>query len=270
MADQRLSTLREAVRRAAAGQQREVLPEFLDLASGDDPFLAWVGAAAALPAMWWMGFAGEASDMLERVVLRFGKLADSAELPAAVPFETAVAAGALYDGTAGVDRLAGMADALPGGNALAGRLWYAMDRMVADGPAVLMPGPALREPRPMFGGADDLAAREVRSLTPEETELLWRQAAGSSRADVLIRLYGAGVAAPPEVPVLYPLADALRAAGRIAEGEQVLLDARPYWRPADPWDTLPATPPLHPNLRQLVTEQLRESYLSKPVAAGWW
>ncbi len=85
------------------------MPALLDLVNGDDALSAWIAADALSGIMWWVGFTGAASDMVERIVLRFGDRAEADELPETVLFTAAVVAGGYYEGTEVVGRLQRMA-----------------------------------------------------------------------------------------------------------------------------------------------------------------
>lgn len=256
--------IREIVLRAASGRQHEALGELLDLTGSDDPPVAWLAAAAALPGMYWEGATSEASDMVQRIVQRFGADAGRFELSPSVGFDVAVAAGTLYDGSDGVPRLLEMAELLPDPNGLRARLLWAAGYMAEHGPAGLMPL-CLTEPGELWPREAALLQRDPAVLDRAEVRRLWQHATARSRPDVLLHLHDAGLAMPGEAPVWYALAASLLRAGRPAEGEQVLLGARAVWYPLDVWDTLPVTPVLNPGLRPLVTAAVRDAYFTLPV-----
>ena len=74
--------IREIVLRAAAGRQHEALGELLDLTGSEDPPIAWMAAAAALPGMYWEGATSEASDWfaLAESLLRAGRPSDAEQI----------------------------------------------------------------------------------------------------------------------------------------------------------------------------------------------
>ncbi len=125
------------------------MPALLDLVNGDDALSAWIAADALAGIMWWVGFTGAASDMVERVVLRFGDRAEADELPETVLFTAAVVAGGYYEGTEVVGRLQRMAGALPAGSSLQRKLLFAAGRHAADPTTGLPLG--LGDPRPLPG-----------------------------------------------------------------------------------------------------------------------
>ena len=262
--DQAAGLIRSIVLRAASGRQYDALGELLDLTGSDDPPVAWLAAAAALPGMYWQGATSEASDMVQRIVERFGAVAGRYQLSPFVRFELAVAAGTLYDGSDGVPRLLEMADLLPEPNGLRTRLLWAAGHMAEHGPAALMPL-CLTEPEELWPREAGLLHRDPATLDAAEVRRLWQHATARSRPDVLLHLRDAGLPLPDEAPVHFALAESLWRAGRPAEGEQVLLGARAVWSPLDIWDTLPITPVLNPGLRPLVTAAVREAYFSLPV-----
>lgn len=109
----------EQVAVARGGRQQQACAALLPLTGVDDPRVCWSAAAACVGWMCWTGWIGEASDMVERVVLRCGSLATELDLPAWRGFVTAVVAGHVYDHTELVPRLSAMAAALPADNVLA-------------------------------------------------------------------------------------------------------------------------------------------------------
>ena len=262
--DEPTAVIREIVLRAAAGHQGEALGDLLALTGSEDPPIAWMAAAAALPGMYWEGATSEASDMVQRIVERFGAVAQQYQLSPLVRFDLAVAAGTLYDGSDGVPRLLEMAGQLPETFGLHGRLLWAAGHMAEHGPAALMPG-CLTEPEELGPTETALLQQNPAELDAGQVSGLWRHATARSRPDVLVHLHDAGLALPDQAPVRYALAESLLRAGRPGEAEQILLDARAVWYPLAVWDTLPITPVLHPGLRQLVTAAVRDAYFTLPV-----
>lgn len=262
--DEPTTVVREIVLRAASGRQDEALGELLDLTGSEDPPIAWLAAAAALPGMYWEGVTSAASDMVERIVDRFGSVAQAHQLSPFVRFDLAVAAGTLYDGSDGVPRLLEMAGRLPTSFGLHTRLLEAAGRMAEYGPAALMPG-CLAEPEELWPMEAGLLARSPAQLDAGQVRRLWIHATAKSRPDVLVHLHDAGLPPPDDAPVWFALAESLLRAGRPQEAEQVLLGARTVWYPLAVWDTLPITPVLHPGLRQAVTAAVRDAYFTLPI-----
>lgn len=262
--DDPTAVIRSIVLRAATGRQGEALGELLDLTGSNHPPIAWLAAAAALPGMYWEGATAEASDMVQRIVERFGAVVGQFDLPPSVEFDLAVAAGTLYDGTDGVPRLLEMAGHLPQPNALRDQLLWAAGQMAEHGPAALMPL-CLGEPQELWPLEAGLLQQNPAELDAGQVRRVWQHATAKSRPDVLVHLHDAGLALPAEPPVWYALAESLLRAGRPGEAEQILLGARAVWYPLAVWDTLPTTPVLHPALRQLITGRVREAYFTSPI-----
>ena len=214
--------------------------------------------------MYWEGEAYAASDMVQRIVERFGAVSQAQQLSPFVRFDLAVAAGTLYDGSDGVPRLLEMAGHLPDSHGLRGRLLWAADHMAEHGPAALMPG-CLGEPEELWPLEAGLLQKNPAELDAGQVRRVWKHATAKSRPDVLLHLHDTHLPPPDDAPVRYALAESLLRAGRPAEGEQVLLDARAVWYPLAVWDTLPITPVLHPALRQLVTAAVRDAYFTLPI-----
>ncbi len=267
--DRAVSAIREIVLRAASGRQHEALGELLTLTGSEDPHLAWLAAAAALPGMCWEDAAGEASVMVERIVERFGSVAEEYELSAHVDFDRAVAAGCLYDEEDGIPRLLRMASQLPSSHGLHAKLVWLAGFMAEHGPAAAMPL-CLTEPEELWKNDAKLLQTMVRrgptALDEQQVRRLWNAATARSRPDVLVSLYDGGLSERVDgTLVMYALAASLLQAGRAGEAEQVLLDARPMWYPLSVWETLPTTPVLNPGLRPLVSDRVVRDYLTLPV-----
>jgi hypothetical protein len=239
------------------------MPALLELVNGDDALSAWIAADALAGIMWWAGFTGAASDMVERVVRRFGGDAETADLPPTVLFTAAVVAGGYYEGTDVVARLQRMAGALPAGNSLQRKFLFAAGRHAAD-PTTGLPL-VLGDPHPLPAFQQALAAADPRKLTPAQRDELWRAYGAASDRGGLIALHDAGCPPPIDVAVEWRLVQALHEAGRPFDAEAVLLAAREHWHLFTWWQTLPHTPVLNPGVRPVVTSRVQEEYLTRPV-----
>jgi hypothetical protein len=145
--DDAYATVGDLARHAQTGQQEAAMWDLIDLTGREEPELAWLAAAGALSGMWWSGAMGDASEMVLRIVQRFGSDVVDRQLPWNVRFDTAVFAGAVYDGTDLLPRLFGMASCLPEDSGLYRRLMWAADRASQDGGTSGLPG-NLGEPNP--------------------------------------------------------------------------------------------------------------------------
>ena len=239
------------------------MPSLLELVNGDDALSAWIAADALAGIMWWVGFTGAASDMVERVVLRFGNRAEADGLPETVLFSAAVVAGGYYEGTEVVGRLQRMAGALPAGNSLQRKFLFAAGRHAAD-PTTGLPL-VLGEPQPLPALQQRLAAADPRTLPRAQLDDLWRAYGAASDRAGLILLFDAGCPRPIDVAVEWRLVQALYEAGRPFDAEEVLLAVRRHWHLFTWWQTLPHTPVLNPGLRPVVTARVQEEYLTSPV-----
>jgi hypothetical protein len=255
--------LRQITADARTGRQRETMPELLKLVNGQDAVSAWIAADALAGIMWWVGFTGAASDMVERVVLRFGGRVEADDLPQTVLFTAAVVAGGYYEGTEVVGRLHRMAGALPAGSGLQRKLLFAAGGHAAD-PTTGLPL-VLGDLRPLPAFQQPLAAADPRTLTPGQSDDLWRAYGAASDRAGLIALHDAGCPRPIDMAVEWRLVQALYEAGRPFDAEAVLLAVREHWPLFTWWQTLPHTPVLNPGLRPVVTARVREEYLTLPV-----
>jgi hypothetical protein len=216
--------------------------------------------------MAWIDFIGAASDMVERIVLRFGHLTETAELPPPGRFLATVVAGGLYEGTEVVSRLHRMADVLPTDCTLQRKLLFAAGRH-ADDPTTGLPL-SLGEPRPLPRFQQRLETKSPKRLRAEELHDLWHAYTSAHRRDGLIGLYDAGCGVPAWSEIELALVQSLYEAGRPDEAESVLLAAREHFHPFFWWETLPHTPILSPGLRPAVTPRVKQVYLTQPVGTS--
>jgi len=263
--DSAWSTVGGIVRYAQAGHQYEALGQLLELSGSDEPLLAWLGAAACLPGMCWSDEADSASDMVMRIVERFGHLVDDLELPGEVGFVTAVVAGGVYDDLDIVPRLFQMASYLRPGSLLHDRALWVAGHVAEHGGEAALPlnlGPS----QPLAPDAAKLAARRWTALTDREVRRLWLAAVHAADRELLLRLWDSPAVRPMDHTLFtWQVAQVLFEAGRTEDAEQALVASATSWYPFASWETLPLTPVLNPGLRPALTERVTDAFWRKPI-----
>ena len=253
------------VRYAQTGHQYEALGQLLELSGSDEPLLAWLGAAACLPGMWWSDEADSASDMVMRVVERFGHLVDDLGLPGEVDFVTAVVAGGVYDDLDIIPRLFEMTSYLRAGSLLHSRALWVAGHVAEHGGAAALPlnlGPS----QPLAPDAAELAARRTKALTDREVRRLWLAAVHAADRELLLRLWDSPAVRPMDHTLFtWQVAQVLVEAGRPEDAEQALVASAASWYPVAVWDTLPITPVLNPGLRPALTERVTDAFWREPI-----
>lgn len=171
----------EQVAVARSGRQQQACAALLPLTGSDDPQVGWSAAAACVGWMCWTGWISEASDMVERVVLRWGSRATELSLPAWPGFVTAVVAGHVYDDAELLPRLSAIAAALPAEHPLAAQFSIQAAASVLD-PQAGLPRIGLDGTDP--GGSDaglTAAASAARAGRSAQAQQLLIEAAGHWR-----------------------------------------------------------------------------------------
>ena len=262
------SVVGEIVRYARTGHQSEALGQLLDLTGSEEPAVAWLASAGCLTGMWWSGVADAASEMVMRIVERFGDVSVALELPQHVLFPTAVIAGGVYDDLEIVPRLFEMASLLPAGSAMSRRALWSADYVVEHGGAAALPGNLDPTSDPLDDDAAQLLTRPLPGLTDREVRRLWLAAVDASRRDVLLQLWDSGVTKPWDHTItMWRMAQVLVEAGRPAEAEQALIATAATCHPGA-WDPLPVTVAVNPGLRPAITERVTEVFWTQPIGDG--
>lgn len=254
----------DAVRMARSGRQAEAVPRLVALSSDPDPQTRWTATAAQLGWWWWTGQSAHAADLAEHIVVSTGGLANDADLVPITEFVVAIAAAAYYDGADPAPRLERMAAALPHDHHQYTLISGNLEQLVAH-PRVLLPM-AIPAPEAMSPANEALLRRDPGSLGRAAADGLYADAANRGRRDVLLALLDSGQPVPDRGYVLTWLAQTLAEAGRPAEARALLVRYLRTWLPSGWWQTLPSEPPLCPELRFLVTDDVRRAALTDPVA----
>ncbi|MER8182695.1 hypothetical protein [Kitasatospora sp. NPDC094015] len=257
------------VSQARQGRFLEVLPELLGLAErpGGNRNPVWEAAAAAIQILFWQDRFEEAADLtamlIERDGPRGGELCDQS-----VPFRSAFLAAELHAGVPARPRLLAAAAAVPDGRRLGAELRWVADQLADHRVEELLPNPGDwgGPVKPLDGhSGTQFVDRDHHGLTAREKRLLWEALAWSNdfaRADRLAR---ESDEAPQQVAVCTWLAGWYATRGEIASGERMLLAAHERWWPSAKWDAVPDPPVLQPALRLVVTDRVREHYLTRPI-----
>lgn len=256
------------ISQARHGRFDELLPELLETArrSVGDRDEAWEAAAAAIQILFWHDRFAEAADLAEALIASDGPL--GGELcDQDMPFDEAFLAAQLHVDSAASPRLQEAAGHVPAGRNLNEQLLWLADAVSERPIEELLPshfdwgGPA----KPLNGIGAELAGREFATLDADGKYTLWQalmKANDFDRAHELAR--SSGKAPDRYAPCLW-MAGWYAVRGDVPRGEQMLLAAHDRWWPYMKWDAIPAGPVLQPTLRLVVTDRVREQYLTRPI-----
>jgi len=257
------------IAQARHGRFDELLPELLDLArrpkGSRNP--VWEATAAAIQILFWQDRFAEAAELAENLILRDGPLAGEL-CDQTVPFRSAFLAAERYAGEPARPRLLAAAERVPEGRNLRTDLLWVADQLPDRPIEELLPnaaawgGPAT-SPDGLSGA--HLLDREYTSLTPREQRLVWQTLAGANLFGRAHELAESSGDTPPQFAVCTWLAGWYATEGDLERGERMLLAARLRWWPFATWDAIPDPPVLQPALRLVVTDRVREDYLTRPI-----
>jgi hypothetical protein len=255
--------------RARAGEFREVLPALRTLAAKDGPrALAqrWQAAAAAITIMFWQDEFAEAADLADELITTDGPrespIRDQDE-----PFTVALLAAEAHAGHPATPRCSRLAKSVPAGSVLGERLAWLSEALAHQSAVSLLPNhsPWGEPPSPMDGviGADYLA-EDYEALPANKRRALCNVLRNTNQFERGWDLYER-VGLPPQWEVCVWLAGWCATLDRTDEGRRILLAAHDLWWPYATWDCLPPDPAVQPVLRGLVTDEVREHYLTHPI-----
>ncbi|MER8187974.1 hypothetical protein [Kitasatospora sp. NPDC094015] len=261
--------------RARYGGHREVLPELLALATDQAarPDPAWEAGAAAIQILCWEDRFAEAGDLADLLIERQGPAGGSL-CDQGMPFDEAYLAADLYAGVPAQPRLRAAADRIPKGRVLHDRLLWLAEQLDLRPVEVLLPchydwgGPLV--PREGVIG-EWLLDRDFVTLQVREKRVAWEAIARTNdfaRGRELVESLGE---LPGQYYLCLWLAGWYAVEGDTAGGERMLLAAHERWWPYMRWDVIPTAEVVQPTLRRVVTEKVRQRFLTGPTgpeAAG--
>ncbi|MFJ1702153.1 hypothetical protein [Kitasatospora sp. NPDC088346] len=257
------------VSRARQGAFLEVLPELVELAGrrGGHRNPVWEATAAAIQIMFWQDRFAEAADLAAALIAadgpRGGELCDQS-----VPFRSAFLAAELHAGVPAGPRLLAASEQVPEGRVLGTDLRWTAEQRATRPIEDLLPNPG------DWGGpvrpaasptAAALLTRDPGSLTDRERRRLWDALAAGNDFAAADRLARSSGETPPQFAVCTWMAGWYATTGETEAGERMLIAAHGRWWPFAKWDALPDPPVLQPTLRPVVTDRVREHYLTRPI-----
>lgn len=264
-----MNSAEQLISQARRGQYLELLPRLLDLARRPDGPRGpvWEAAAAAIQTLVWCDRFTEAADLAETLIARDGP--EGGELcDQSFPFDTAFVAAQVHAGTAAGPRLVAAAGHVPEGRVLHGELSWLAEQLAVRPVEELLPDHRAwaGEVKPLDGviGAH-LVERDYSTLAPREKRVVWQALEAANdfpRAHELSQLSGE---TPEQFAICLWMAGWYATEGRTALGETMLLAAHDRWWPYKKWDAIPDSPVLQPTLRLVVTDRVREHYLTQPI-----
>ncbi|MFJ8043910.1 hypothetical protein ACIRBX_25760 [Kitasatospora sp. NPDC096147] len=253
---------------ARQGRFDETLPDLVRLAtrSDGDRDEAWEAAAAAVQVLSWRDRFAEAADLVEALILRDGSL--GGELcDQDVPFSTIFLAAELYADQPARPRLLAAADRMPQDCVLAGDLTWLADEVTRRPLEELLPSyfDWGGSSRPLDGQVESLAVQGFDTLDSGARHALWQGLTNANDFERAHQVAESAGAVPDRYASCLWMAGWYATQGDLLRGERMLLAARERWWPYKAWDAVPDDPVLQPALRLVVTDRVREQYLTRPI-----
>jgi hypothetical protein len=251
--------------KARKGEFRAVLPTLRDVAAHDESAdERWQAAAAAITIMFWLDEFADAADLAEQA-------AGDGQGPIQQhddPFDMALLAAQTHAGVPAEPRLRRLADALPLDSVFQRRCAWLADRVTTDPLDWLLPNHSTwgDAPKPLDGirGAEYLDA-DYAELPEPRRRLLWNALNQADQGRLAWELMDRTGDIPPQWPACAWLAGWCAKSGHVEAGTGLLAAAHDLWTPYQTWDCLPRDLVLQPVLRTLVTDELRELFLTQPI-----
>lgn len=253
---------------ARGGAFRQTLPDLQALATAVEsaPDEAWQAAAAAITILFWLDRFADAADLAESLI--------AAQTPGGpicaqdAPFDTALLAAEVHAKIPAAPRLARLGTRVPPDSVLGRRLAWLSEQLPGRLVPELLPNhaPWGAPPQPLDGvvGAGLLDA-DYGALPVGKRRALWNALRTANQIEPARTLYESSGELPPQWAVCTWLAGWYAIMDDADQGREILVAARGRWRPYMHWELLPGDVVLQPVLRALVTEQLREHFLTVPI-----
>jgi hypothetical protein len=259
----------QAVSRARGGRFRDELPGLLATARrvDGDRGEAWVAASAAVEILQWQDAFTEAADLAETLIRSDGplggELCDHGQT-----LVNALLHAEWRTGVPAQPRLAALADRVPEGRVLRRRIDDAVRRLETT--------PAAEDQNFWFNWGRDpqspdgvigswVLEEDYASLPRDRKFTYWRVLHDISDFDRAERIRQETGELPDDFSVCLWLAGCHGLRGDLATGEELLLAAHARWWPFDTASALPTEPVANVHLRPLVTDRVREYYLTTPI-----
>ncbi|MEY9841807.1 hypothetical protein [Streptacidiphilus sp. EB103A] len=252
---------------ARRGAFRESLAELLGLARDHASPFGWEAAAAAIQILFWEDRFAEAAQLAEDLIVGTapagGEICDQD-----VPFDTAFLGAQIHAGLEAAPRLVRVAESVPTGRVLQEELLWTASSL-AERPVVdMLPNAGAwgGEAKPLEGviGAD-LVGREYQELSARQQRVVWQALHSANDFPKARDLSERTGETPEQHAICVWMAGWYATEGALAEGEEMLLAAHRRWWPYQAWDAIPDSMVLHPTLRLVCTDRVREYYLTRPI-----
>ena len=266
-----MNAAEQLVSQARHGRFVELLPQLLTMAGRADGSRdeAWEAAAAAIQILFWQDRFAEAAELAETVIDRDGPL--GGELcDQDTPFRAAFLGAQAHAGLPAAPRLLAAAGHVPAGRNLGEELLWLAEQ-VSDRPVEeLLPNHAdWGGPAKSLGGASaELVERgfsDFGGLAEADRNLVWQALAKANDFERAHALAESSGQTPDRFATCTWLAGWYAVRGDVPRGERILLAAHDRWWPYMKWDAIPDAPVLQPTLRLVVTDRVREHYLTRPI-----
>jgi hypothetical protein len=251
--------------KARRGDFRIVLPTLRDIARNDESAdERWQAAAAAITIMFWLDEFAAAAELAEQAIGDGqGPIRDQN-----TPFDRALLAAQAHAGVPAEPRLRRLAAMLPGDSVLGDRCAWLADEVAAGPLDRLLPnystwGDAAKPLDGVFGS--EYLDADYAELPVRERRLLWNALNQADQGQLAWDLMERTGDMPPQWAICTWLAGWCAKSGHAADGRRLLAAAHDNWTPYATWDCLPSPPVLQPVLRTLVTDELRELFLTQPI-----
>lgn len=230
----------------------------------EDRETAWRAADTVIEVLVWRDEMGRAADLAEHTMLDPG-LHNTGLVDERAPFGLALAAAEVYMGVPAASRLHEASSALPTESVLGAHVsWMAKELQDTSARDFLARNrPWQKRSRNAARIDRELLARDWSTLSYKEVDLLWSAAQRMNDFDLACQILGTTGTYPTRWQFVSWFATWLVHKERADEASTVLLACRESFHPATPWEVLPVTAPVDPDLRRAVTPEVRQAYLEQ-------
>ncbi|MFJ9178750.1 hypothetical protein [Streptomyces sp. NPDC102360] len=263
-----MNSAEKLISHAREGHFQEALPQLLEVARrpGGARGPVWEAAAASIQILQWSDRMVEAADLAESLIRTDGpsggELCDQS-----MPFDEALLAAPAPSSTAIAERLTAVAETVPTGRILRRRLSWLAQQLTQRPLVELIPGfEPWGAPLPPSGAQHDspLVESSYETLTTDEQRVVWQSLMSANDFPHAHDLVAQGHS-PRQYAECVWMAGWYSVQGDVELGEVMLLAAHSVWHPYMKWDALPTDPVLQPTLRLVVSDRVREHYLTRPI-----
>jgi hypothetical protein len=259
-------TVSRLTSRARRGEFHAVLPALRAVAERDDAPAddRWQAAAGAITIMFWLDEFVAAADLAVAAIGTGSGPVRNQDYP----FDMALLAAEVHGGQQAAPRLARLAEVVPVDSVLGRRCAWLAGQAETGPIDRLLPNHSGwgADPKPLAGvhGAEYLDA-DYADLPVSRRRALWSALNNTDQGQLAWDLMERTGDIPPQWPVCVWLAGWCARSGRAEDGTRLIERAHDGWTPYARWDCLPSDLVLQPVLRTVVTDELRELFLTRPI-----